>query len=141
MNLLLGAHRITERVMAISGDHRYSVYYLAYRPDFTGEKTILLEVLLVSDSLEQPVLRKKLEDWKPILAADPGADIQLISEIVDEVESRASWDRDFLDRSTEWSTSLEVSKSEVWSAELPSRLITELFDAFPKRERCDKDQC
>jgi len=120
--------------MMTDDNHWFSVYYVAYRPEFTEQKTILLAVFLLGESLAHTLLCKKLENCDPVLAADPGADIQLITGILNEIESRALQDREFLDQATEWSTSIEISKSQISSTESPSKLIERLFDSVQSKE-------
>src|SRR6266536_1209980 len=111
--------------------HTYTAIFVKYRPDFTKPATVLLAVFLRGESLGQTVLCRKLESWAPVLAADPNADIPLLSSILDKIQAEALHDPSFLNRAAEWGTSIEISSREVSSSEAASTLIENLFNAYP----------
>ena len=110
----------------------YTSIFVTYRPDFTKPETVLLAVLLLGESLGETVLCRKLESWAPVIAADPNADIPLLSAILDKIQTEALNDPSFLNRSAEWGTSIQISSREVSSSEAASTLIENLFDAYPE---------
>jgi hypothetical protein len=111
-------------------ERKYSVLNVTYRPDITKQETVLLAVFLVEEPLGQAVQSKRLENWESVLAADPNAEIDLIAGILDEIESELRQDRSFLERAAEWSTSIEVCRSQVSSAKTPAELIEALFRSY-----------